>query len=212
MHFSANRVHTKDREAEAKENNSAIGTTSPPKSPLDSRLKISRNILRPTAHASTSMEGMPRSATREPVPSCGVATRLLGLRCVPAIADFHESFQLHLCPSRRLPPLQRSTAQAADSRHRLEHRSSGAERGENRRTRPESRPRSPRETPEKVHDPRSVRRRLQRSGGHDDQAAGADEDGIPDAHRIHPVSALRHHVIPQSCWAHRTWSTRSSTS
>lgn len=192
MHSSAHQLHTKDREAEAKEKKSAIGRIPPSTSPLDSHLKISRNILRPTAPAAGAMERMPLCAQRECITPRADSTRLLGLRCVPAVAGFHESFQLCFCPTRRLHHLQWNTAQAADSRHRLEHRSSGAERGENRRGRPESRPRSPRGKPGAAHAPRTAHRRLQRRDLHDDNAVGAEEEGIPKAHNATPVLGLRH--------------------
>lgn len=195
MHSSAHQPNTKDRETEAKENNSAIGRIPPSTSPLDSRLKISRNILHPTAHASGTMEGMLFS-TQPSVPPRTVSTRLLGPRCVPAVAGFHESFQLQLCPARRLPHLQWNTALAADSRHRFEQRTCGAVRIENRRGRPESRPRSPRSTPGTAHDPRTVNRRVPRKLLHEDKAAGAEDEGIPEAHSVNPVPGLRHDLAP----------------
>ena len=194
MHLSANRLLTKDREAKVEENNSAIGRTPPSTSPRDARLKIPRPTPHPTPYA---LQSTRLSARREGVtPPCSikdraVATRSLTPRCVPAVAAFHESFQLRLCPTRALQAQRRNAAPSGYSRQRLEHRSALAERGENRRGRPESRARSPRGMPEAVHDPRTVRRRLQRRDLHGDNAAGAEEEGIPKAHGAHPAPGLR---------------------
>lgn len=198
MHLSANRVLTKDREAEAKENNLAIGRTPPTTSPRDARLKIPPHTLLPTPQALKSTLLCAQRECATPLGSIkgrAVATRLLAPRCVPAVAAFHDSFQLRLCPTRDLHALR---GNAGYSRQRLEHRSALAERSENRRGRPESRARSPRGMPETLHDPRTARRRLQRRDLHGDSAAGAEEEGVPEGHAAHPAPGLRQDLIGSS--------------
>lgn len=201
MHLSANRVFTKDREAEVEEKNSEVGRIPPSTSPLDSRLKIPHPTLRPAPQA---LKSTPLSARRGCVSQLGRikdrggATALLAPRSVPAVAAFHESFQLRLCPTRALHALRGNAAPAGYSRQRLEHRSALAERGESRRGRPESRARSPRDMPETAHDPRTVRRRLQHRDLHGDKAAGAEEEGVPEAHGAHPAPGLRQALFGSS--------------